>query len=100
MSKNEVTDAPLFRMIKPGKITTIALLLLTTISRTALGQERVQVSAYGPAHSNGIVVITNNQNFFGLRFLIYRQGATFESSAQQMEFGSHATGGAYSKINW
>ncbi len=83
-----------------SKIRVITMLFLAIVSSSALAQERVLVGAYDPAHANGIVIITNNQNFFGLRFLLYRQGVAVESSPQQLEFGPHAPGGAWSQISW
>ena len=81
---------------------TIVLFLAIVFSSAPgiLAQERVLVGAYDPAHANGIVIVTNNQNFFGLRFLLYRQGAAVEPSPQQLEFGPHAPGGAWSQIAW
>ncbi|MGH9837246.1 MAG: MGH1-like glycoside hydrolase domain-containing protein [Blastocatellia bacterium] len=81
-------------------ILALTVLFLAVASSSALAQERVLVGAYDPAHANGIVIITNNQNFFGLRFLLYRQGAAVESSPQQLEFGPHAPGGVWSQIAW
>jgi putative isomerase len=83
-----------------ARIRAITLLLLAIAPSSILAQERVLVGAYDAAHANGLVVITNNQNFFGLRFLVYRQGAPVEATARQLQFGAHAPGGAYSRIDW
>jgi hypothetical protein len=77
-----------------------ALLLLTFVSATAFSQERVLVGAFDPTHAGGLVFITNNQNLFGLRFLLYRQGATVETAVRHLYFGPYAVSGAYSQIAW
>ncbi len=62
--------------------------------------ERALVGAYDGAHPNGIVFITNDQNFFGLRFLIYRPGGAVEDSPRSFDFGPHATDGSYAQLRW
>jgi hypothetical protein len=62
--------------------------------------ERALVGAYDSDHPNGIVFVTNNQNFFGLRFLIYRPGVAVEDTPRSFDFGPHATDGSYAQLRW
>jgi hypothetical protein len=63
-------------------------------------QDRILVGAYDPAHINGLVFIGNDQNFFGIRFLVYRPGVGVEESPQLFEFGPHAADGSYAGVSW
>lgn len=67
--------------------------------------ERVLVGAYDAAHINGLVFITGNrdsidQNFFGLRFVTYRQGTAMDDSPSQFEFGPQAADGSFARVSW
>jgi hypothetical protein len=75
-------------------------LLLALAGSLTRAQNRIQVNAYDPAQPNGLVLIANNQSFFGLRFLIYRQGESVEISPEHVDLGANAGNGAYSEIEW
>ncbi len=62
--------------------------------------DRALVGAYDSAHPNGIVFITKDQNFFGLRFLIYRPGVAVEDSPRSFDLGHYATDGSYAQLKW
>src|SRR5574341_1620412 len=62
--------------------------------------ERVLVGAYDSVHPNGVVFITNDQNFFGLRFLLYRPGVAVADAPRSFDFGPHATDGSYAQLKW
>jgi glycogen debranching enzyme len=77
--------------------------LVGLLSAATLAQERVLIGAYDVAHFNGLVFIANEENFFGLRFLVYRQGESLEDapSAQRIaELGPQAPDGSYARIRW
>ncbi len=82
----------------PVQIAIIGILVLLALP--VRGQERVLVSAYDAMQANGVVVISNNQNFFGVRFLIYRQGAGVESNVLGPDFGVHASDGSFARLQW
>lgn len=86
-------------------ILTITLLATAALSQvptssTQTQPEQVLVGAYDARHANGLVFVANEQNIFGLRFLIYRPGGAVEDAPRQFEFGAHAADGAYAQINW
>lgn len=88
-------------------ILAIALLTAGTLTRSAGGQspaptpaERVLVGAYDARHINGLVFVANERNTFGLRFLLYRPGATVEEAPRQFELGAHAADGSYARLDW
>jgi hypothetical protein len=74
--------------------------VLVFLALPVLGQDRVLVSAYDAMQANGIVVISNNQNFFGIRFLVYRPGAGVESNVLAPDFGVHASDGSFARLQW
>ncbi len=59
--------------------------------------DRALIGAYD-VH-NGVVFIANERSFFGLRFLVYRPGATVEESPRPSEFGYHAPDGSYAELS-
>ncbi len=59
--------------------------------------DRVLVGAYD--QYNGVVLVANDHNFFGLRVLLYRPGASVEESPRPSEFGYHAPDGSYAELN-
>jgi Mannosylglycerate hydrolase MGH1-like glycoside hydrolase domain len=71
-----------------------------SVSSAASMQDRVLVGAYDPSHINGLVFITGNQSFFGLRILVHRSGADFEETPRQVQLGPHAPNGLYAKVSW
>ena len=90
-------------MIRFSRIIATALLILALVPLAPsadLVQDRTLIGAYDPAHVNGLVFITNDQNFFGLRFLVYRPGVTIEESPRSFELGPHAANGSYAGISW
>jgi hypothetical protein len=62
--------------------------------------ERALVGAYDNAFPNGVVFITNDQNFFGLRFLVYRPGVAVEDAPRSFDFGHYAVDGSYAQLRW
>jgi hypothetical protein len=83
-------------------ILTAILTFAIAISAPADGpvENLVLIGAYDPRHVNGLVMIANEQSFFGLRFLVYRPGAMIEERPEAYEFGAHAPDGSYASINW
>ncbi|MGH9768008.1 MAG: amylo-alpha-1,6-glucosidase [Blastocatellia bacterium] len=61
---------------------------------------RAIVGAYDGAQLNSIVFITNDQNVFGLRFLIYHPGIAVEEAPRSYEFGHCAPDGSFVQLNW
>lgn len=87
----------------------LTIALLSTVARsqslraapsTQTPPEQVLVGAYDARHANGLVFVANEQNLFGLRFLIYRPGGAVEDAPRQIELGAHAADGSYAQINW
>ncbi|MBO0720079.1 MAG: hypothetical protein J2P41_04615 [Blastocatellia bacterium] len=64
------------------------------------GEDGVLIGAYDPGQINSLVLITNDQNFFGLRFLVNRPGSVIEDKPDRYEFGPHAPDGGYASISW
>lgn len=62
--------------------------------------QRALVGAYDGAQFNGIVFIANEQNVFGLRFLIYRPGGAVEDTPRSFELGECASDGSYAQLSW
>jgi hypothetical protein len=83
-------------------ILTAILTFALAISASSDGavEDRVLIGAYDPRHINGLVMIANDQSFFGLRFLVYRPGSSIEEKPDAYEFGPHAPDGSYASINW
>src|SRR5262245_14405149 len=83
-------------------ILTAILIFATVITGTSDGQveDRVLIGAYDPAQVNGLVFITNDQNFFGVRFIVSRPGSAIEERPETYEFGANAPDGSYASINW
>jgi hypothetical protein len=81
----------------------------------ARAQERVNISTADPAYVNSIILSTSphptppdssrapEPSFFGLRVLLFRQGAMLEE-APPLErialFGPHAADGTYARLHW
>ncbi|MFN0085662.1 MAG: MGH1-like glycoside hydrolase domain-containing protein [Blastocatellia bacterium] len=78
----------------------LPLFVLGVAAAGARAQDRVMAGAFDAAHANGIVLITNHQNIFGLRFLLYRQGVAVEESPRLFDLGRAATDGAAARIQW
>ncbi len=78
----------------------LSLLCLAAAPAGAQAQDRVMAGAFDAAHANGIVLITNHQNIFGIRFLVYRQGATVEDAPRLLDFGRAASDGSAAQIQW
>ncbi|MCI0663044.1 MAG: hypothetical protein L0220_18420 [Acidobacteria bacterium] len=79
------------------------LLIITlslSVSSSSSIQDRIFIGAYDPSHLNGLVWITGNQTFFGLRFLVYRPGATIEENPRRFDFGPNAANGSYASLSW
>jgi hypothetical protein len=92
-----------FSMSRFGRaILTAILTFALAISASSDGpvEDRVLIGAYDPGHINGLVLIANDQSFFGLRFLVYRPGSSIEERPDAYEFGPHAPDGSYSSISW
>jgi Trehalase len=81
-------------------ILTAILTFAIAISSDGPVEDRVLVGAYDPGHINGLVLIANDESFFGLRFLVYRPGSSIEESPAIYELGPHAPDGSYASINW
>lgn len=67
--------------------------------------ERVLIGAYDAAYVNGLVFATGNQdsleqNLFGLRFLVFRQGGAIEESSRMFELGPHAPDDSFARVSW
>lgn len=104
-------DAHLKRMKKC--LLTISFLWLLVGTLPTQAQERIVVGTYDPAHANSLVLGVAQQqpdeqrpqwqNFFGVRLLVYRQGASVED-APPLErialFGPQASEGAYGRLHW
>ncbi len=104
-------DAHLSRMKKC--LLTISFLCLLVGALPTCAQERIVVGTYDPAHANNLVLGVAQQqpedqrpqwqNFFGVRLLVYRQGASVED-APPLErialFGPQASDGAYGRLHW
>ncbi|MDX2029710.1 MAG: trehalase family glycosidase [Blastocatellia bacterium] len=82
------------------KVVRLLSLLVLVAAPGARAQDRVMAGAFDAAHANGIVLITNHQNIFGVRFLVYRQGASVEESPRQFDFGRAAVDGSAARIQW
>lgn len=78
----------------------LSLIVLAVAPSGARAQDRVMAGAFDAAHANGIVLITNHQNIFGVRFLVYRQGAAVEESPRQFDLGRAALDGTAARIQW
>jgi len=82
----------------------ILLLAMVLSHRGAVSaQDRVLIDAYDVPHFNGLVLVANDESFFGLRFLVYRQGESLEDapSVQRIaELGPHAPDGSYARVRW
>jgi mannosylglycerate hydrolase MGH1-like protein len=63
-------------------------------------EDRVLIGAYDPAQINGLVFVSNDENFFGLRFIVSRPGSAIEERAEAYEYGPNAPDGSYASINW
>jgi hypothetical protein len=90
-------------MRKLSRIIATAIFILSTTlptPSTAQVDETVRIGAYDPAHLNGLVLITDDQNFFGLRFLVYRPGAPVEEAPRSFDLGPHAPDGSSAKVTW
>lgn len=83
---------------------TIAVLLATCCaplqSSRAATDEQVLIGAFDPAHINGLTLIGGDGNYFGLRVLVYRQGATVEEAPGDFRFGPHAADGSFASVTW
>jgi hypothetical protein len=90
-------------MVKQTRIIAIFLLMLmigfARPSRSA-AEQRILIGPYDPAHVNGVTLIGGDRNYFGLRFLVYRQGAEAEEVFSRFRFGPHAADGSYAEITW
>jgi Trehalase len=92
-----------FSMGRLGRAFLAAILTIATaISAPSDGpaEDRVLIGAYDPRHINGLVMIANDQSFFGLRFLVYRPGSSIEERPEAYELGPHAPDGSYASITW
>src|SRR5262245_26055541 len=83
-------------------IATFILIITLSLSASSTSsiQDRILIGAYDPSHLNGLVWITGNQTFFGLRFLVYRPGATIEENPRRFDFGPNAANGSYASLSW
>ena len=83
-------------------IATFILIITLSLSASSTSsiQDRILIGAYDPSHLNGLVWITGNQTFFGLRFLVYRPGAPIEENPRRFDFGPNAANGSYASLSW
>ncbi len=102
-------------MSESSKIITAVVLLMAVIcldppgagvqGRPPASTDRVLVGALDPAQINGLVFISGSSSslgsaFFGLRVLVYRQGASLEEAPSVFDLGPHAADGSYAAVSW
>src|SRR5262245_44996656 len=83
-------------------IATFILIISFSLSASpsSSNQERILIGPYDPSYINGLVWITGNQTFFGLRFLVYRPEAALEETPRRFDFGPNAANGSYASLSW